>query len=151
VATIVGLALAGPALAVEPTCKAAMAKVDTFGLQGWFNAYPPMHGRAMDMDCASECDFTDQTGVHYQYLDGQLTDKMLAAGTATPWPWGLDETDGPGEVKAKLARLLPGEGSMSVREGGPTYNLDIPGCDAWIEVTFAGERGIKAVSLNAQP
>jgi len=146
------LAVAGHARAGDLTCEEALRRVDTFGEMRWFDPAPALVGSKVDFDCMSDCSFTDLQGVEYEYLNNLLTDKQLRAGTGTPWPWGLDASDGPAEVRAKLAKLLPKEGSMSVREGGPTYNLDIPGCGAWIEVTFGAEgRGIKAVSLNAQP
>ncbi len=120
----VGLAVAGQVQAATLSCNEALARVDTFGRLRWKDPVkvPPT-----------------------------WADKELKAGTATPWPWGLEADDGPADVKAKLLRLLPNEGSMSGREGGLTYNLDIADCMVWIEVTFQGERGIKAVSLNAQP
>lgn len=146
-----GLVLSGRAEAGEMTCLEALSRVDTFGELRWPDPPPALSGQTVDFDWGSECDFIDLQGVRYEYLDGRLTDKALPAGTRTPWPWGLQASDGPTEVKAKLARLLPNEGAMNIREGGPTYNLDIADCMAWIEVTFEGERGIKAVSLNAQP
>lgn len=149
--TAFGLAIAGPAWAEDQVCAEAMARVDTFGTVRWLDPYPLLRLRTMDRDCDDLCVFEDGDGVRYEILDTQITDKMPPAGTSTPWPWGLEASDGPEEVKAKLARLLPNEGGMNIRDGGPTYNLDVPGCGAWIEVTFAGERGIKAVSLNAQP
>lgn len=150
--TLLSLAIAGQACAGELTCEETLQRVDTFGEMRWSDPAPAFVGAKVDFDCMSDCSFIDLQGVEYEYLDDVLMDKQLRAGTGTPWPWGLDASDGPAEVRAKLAKLLPNEGSMSVREGGPTYNLDIPGCGAWIEVTFGAEgRGIKAVSLNAQP
>jgi hypothetical protein len=148
---MIGLALAGQAQAAGLSCDEALARVDTFGRLRWKDPVKTPPAWAVEVECQFECYFADPEGTRYALGDGFMMDKELVAGTGTPWPWGLDSHDGPAEAKAKLARLLPNEGSMNVREGGPTYNLDIADCMVWIEVTFEGERGIKAVSLNAQP
>ena len=151
-AATVGLALAGQAQAADLSCDEALARVDTFGRLRWKDPVKAIPKWAVKVDCESECVFFDPEGTRYEFIARDyMGDKELTAGTGTPWPWGLKADDGPAEVKAKLARLLPNEGGMNVREGGPTYNLDIADCMVWIEVTFEGERGIKAVSLNAQP
>ncbi|MDB5471065.1 MAG: hypothetical protein JWR84_2625 [Caulobacter sp.] len=152
-ALAVSLLLAGQAGAADLSCDEAMARVDTFGRLP-FSAKvetPPDWAIYVDGNCADECGFAEPEGASYWANSGYLLDKELWTGTDTPWPWGLKSDDGPKEVAAVLARLLPYEGRMTDRKGGPTYNLDILGCDVWIEVTFEGERGIKAVSLNSQP
>lgn len=147
----VGLAVAGQVQAATLSCDEALARVDTFGRLRWKDPVKAPPTWAAKVDCAYDCVFSDPEGTRYELIDHYMTDKELMAGTATPWPWGLEADDGPADVKAKLLRLLPNEGSISGREGGLTYNLDIADCMVWIEVTFQGERRIKAVSLNAQP
>ncbi|RYF90352.1 MAG: hypothetical protein EON95_17125 [Caulobacteraceae bacterium] len=106
---------------------------------------------AVTVNCKADCEFSEPEGTRYALGDGGLLDKELKAGTATPWPWGLDSKDGPAEAKAKLSRLLPGK-SLAVSPDDPaTWFVVIPPCMTWIEVSFEGERGIRAVSLNAQP
>lgn len=130
-------------------CDEALSRVDTFGRLRWKDPVKTVPDWAVDFSYVDRRAFSDPEGVRYEVDQDYMLDKELTG--AKVWPWGLKAGDGPAEVKAKLARLLPNEGSMSVREGGPTYNLAIADCMAWIEVTFEGERGIKAVSLNAQP
>jgi hypothetical protein len=146
-------AMAGQAQAAELSCDEAMTRVDTFGRLHWSDRVwaSPAWAVVLDEGCGLECGFADPEEVRYVIDQGALLDKELRVGTATRLPWGLKRSDGPKEAAIALAKLIPGEGGMNVREGGPTYNLDIPGCDTWIEVTFDGDRGIKAVSLNSQP
>ncbi len=150
-AMAVALAFVGSAQAAELSCDEALSRVDTFGRLRWKDPVKAPPAWAVEVECQFECYFAEPEGTHYALGDGFIMDKELPAGTATAWPWGLAANDGPAEAKAKLARLLPGP-PLAVAPDEPTvYFLNIADCMVWIEVTFEGERGIKAVSLNAQP
>lgn len=147
----VALAFAGSAQAAELSCDEALSRVDTFGRLRWKDPVKTPPAWAIKVECQFECYFAEPEGTRYALGDGFMMDKELPAGTATPWPWGLKASDGPAEVKAKLALLLPGNPLAASPHEAGVYFLNIADCMAWIEVTFEGERGIKAVSLNAQP
>ncbi|MDO9337853.1 MAG: hypothetical protein Q7T61_15770 [Caulobacter sp.] len=145
------LAFGGAVQAEDLSCNEILARVDTFGRLRWKDPIKAPPAWAVTVNCKADCEFSEPEGTRYALGDGGLLDKELKAGTATPWPWGLDSKDGPAEAKAKLSRLLPGK-SLAVSPDDPaTWFVVIPPCMTWIEVSFEGERGIRAVSLNAQP
>lgn len=132
------------------TCEEALSRVDTFGRLRWKDPVSAPPAWAVEVDCAADCEFSDPEGTRYALGDGFMLDKEIKAGAGTHWPWGLESGDGPGEAKVKLARLLPGALAKSPDDPS-VYYLNIEACMAWLEIAFDGERGIKAVSLNAQP
>jgi hypothetical protein len=148
-AAVIGLVLAGQAQAADLSCDEALSRVDTFGRLRWKDRVKTVPAWAVDVSCPDECAYADPEGVRYGFHGEYMLDKELTG--AKVWPWGLKANDGPAEVKAKLARLLPGDPLAAAPHEAGVYFLNIADCMVWIEVAFDGERGIKAVSLNAQP
>jgi hypothetical protein len=155
-AGLAGAFVATSATAMGPGCVRAMANVDTFGEVRWLDGVRTIPAGSSEVRCEPDnpraCRFHDRLGVAYETLDGTIVDKELGVGPASPLPWGLRRDDPPAVVRGKLSMLSAGLAHDGVREGYRTVELRLPQCDdVWVEVRFDPGRGVRSISLNAQP